>query len=73
MKETIGCFHVEHLGGERWRFTNIKTDISHIYYGTYAEVVESAQRQTEGWVRRTAGKGKGILMVPSFNGPPKKT
>ena len=63
----IGCFLIEQLTvplepgkNGRWRFTNLLMELTHITYGTRAEIEEQGRLQTEAWERKLGPNVKKI-------------
>jgi hypothetical protein len=67
----VGCFELEQLSRLRWRVTNALTSITHVTYGSEAEVVEQLTAQTVAWRKRVA-KGELRMTKGSFRGPSTK-
>jgi hypothetical protein len=55
----IGCFDVLEVAPGKWRFFNIRTNVTHMTYGTEAEIEEAATQQTSAWERQLADKRQG--------------
>ncbi len=55
----VGLFELEPLVPGRWRVLNTRTYVTHVTYGTEAEVIEALERASAAWERRLGPKRSG--------------